>query len=62
MRYQVRNMVGLLLKVGQGKIEKEKEMSDTFKIKFDFMEKWGRFAKAEYLQIYLFRQLLLQLK
>ena len=29
-------------------------MSDTFKIKFDFMEKWGRFAKAEYLQIYLF--------
>lgn len=29
-------------------------MSQGFEIKFDFMEKWGRFAKPEYLQIYLY--------
>ncbi len=29
-------------------------MNDSFKIEFDFMEKWGRFAKGEYLQIYLY--------
>lgn len=29
-------------------------MSEKFEIKFGFMEKWGRFAKAEYLQVYLF--------
>ena len=29
-------------------------MKSSFEIQFEFMEKWGRFAKAEYLQIYLF--------
>lgn len=29
-------------------------MISSFEIKYEFMEKWGRFAKAEYLQIYLF--------
>ncbi len=29
-------------------------MKDSFNVKFDFMEKWGRFAKGEYLQIYLY--------
>ena len=29
-------------------------MSDRFEIEFRFMEKWGRFAKAEYLQVYLY--------
>ncbi len=29
-------------------------MSEGFEIKFSFIEKWGRFAKAEYLQIYLY--------
>ena len=29
-------------------------MSEKFEIKFEFMEKWGRFAKAEYLQVYLY--------
>jgi DnaD/phage-associated family protein len=29
-------------------------MQDRFEIEFEFMENWGRFAKAEYLQIYLF--------
>ena len=29
-------------------------MSQGFEIKFDFVEKWGRFAKPEYLQIYLY--------
>lgn len=29
-------------------------MKSSFEIQFEFMEKWGRFAKAEYLQVYLF--------
>lgn len=29
-------------------------MAGKFEIKFDFMEKWGRFARAEYLQVYLY--------
>lgn len=29
-------------------------MQGKFEIEFDFMEKWGRFAKAEYLQTYLY--------
>ncbi len=29
-------------------------MQNKFEIEFEFMEKWGRFAKAEYLQIYLY--------
>ena len=29
-------------------------MSKGFEIEFKFMERWGRFAKAEYLQIYLY--------
>lgn len=29
-------------------------MPDGFEIKFDFMEKWGRIAKPEYLQIYIY--------
>lgn len=29
-------------------------MTDGFEIKFDFVEKWGRFAKPEYLQIYIY--------
>lgn len=29
-------------------------MSDGFELKFDFVEKWGRFAKPEYLQIYIY--------
>ncbi len=29
-------------------------MDNSFEIKFDFMEKWGRFAKGDYLQIYLY--------
>ncbi len=29
-------------------------MNNSFEIKFDFMENWGRFAKGEYLQIYLY--------
>lgn len=29
-------------------------MSQQFEIEFEFMEKWGRFAKAEYLQTYLY--------
>ncbi len=33
---------------------KEAVMNNSFEIKFDFMEKWGRFAKGEYLQIYLY--------
>lgn len=29
-------------------------MSEGFEIKFDFVEKWGRIAKPEYLQIYIY--------
>ncbi len=29
-------------------------MPQGFEIEFEFMEKWGRFAKAEYLQVYLY--------
>ena len=29
-------------------------MSRKLEIEFDFIEKWGRFAKAEYLQVYLY--------
>lgn len=29
-------------------------MSEKFEIKFEFMENWGRFARAEYLQVYLY--------
>ncbi len=29
-------------------------MNNSFEVKFDFMENWGRFAKGEYLQIYLY--------
>lgn len=29
-------------------------MSEGFELRFDFVEKWGRFAKPEYLQIYLY--------
>ncbi|MBR5156119.1 MAG: DnaD domain protein [Clostridia bacterium] len=29
-------------------------MINSFEVKFEFMEKWGRFAKGEYLQIYLY--------
>ncbi len=29
-------------------------MNNSFEIKFDFMENWGRFAKGEYLQVYLY--------
>ncbi len=29
-------------------------MKDSFEVKFEFMENWGRFAKGEYLQIYLY--------
>lgn len=29
-------------------------MKNSFEVKFEFMENWGRFAKAEYLQIYLY--------
>ncbi len=29
-------------------------MNNSFQVKFDFMEKWGRFAKGDYLQIYLY--------
>lgn len=29
-------------------------MNDGFEIKYDFVEKWGRFAKPEYLQVYLY--------
>lgn len=29
-------------------------MSQKFEIEFEFMEKWGRFARAEYLQVYLY--------
>ena len=44
LRYQVRNMVGILLKVGTGKIDKElvKEILDS-KIR----GKYGATAKAE---------------
>lgn len=29
-------------------------MSDGFELKFDFVEKWGRIARPEYLQIYIY--------
>lgn len=29
-------------------------MSDGFEIKFDFVERWGRVAKPEYLQVYIY--------
>ncbi len=44
MRYQVRNMVGLLLKVGQGKIEKEKVLEI---LESKSRKKNGVTAKAE---------------
>ena len=29
-------------------------MLEKFEVEFEFMEKWGRFAKADYLQAYLY--------
>ncbi|MBE7031543.1 MAG: DnaD domain protein [Ruminococcaceae bacterium] len=37
-----------------GRKETKRKMSEVFEIRFDFVEKWGRFAKPEYLQIYLY--------
>ena len=33
-------------------------MKQSFELEFEFMEKWGRFAKPEYLQIFLYTYML----